>query len=319
MRTPLCLGLLALGAIASAQVLPTMIYKPARTVKDQNITLQGWGSGTIAETDGVAYAGTTSVRVSSRNFFQGGTMTLGDPIDLAKKFDDKSNLLRVTFFLEDAGWVYGMADRNEEKGGGNGLISNGGGAAMLSPGFTTSRYVVPSIPFKPKIKSVRMIVATTDGKRSEVYVPVGTSQSAVNALGWRCLAIPLQAINGFDRTNKIVQSISLSTDTVSTMYVGEIDVVSDDTPITGEVEDVTKLNLALDDEVTLTASGEGGASVLVYDWDFDSSDGIQVDEEGQQITHKFRKPGKFTVTLTISDKYGLKKPFVTSFPVVVNP
>src|SRR5689334_2007174 len=98
MKTALSIGLLMAGAIASAQVIPTILYAPARSIKDQKITLQGWGSGTISETDGIAYAGTSSIRVSSRNFFQGGTMTLGDPKDLAKKFDDRGNLLRLTFF-----------------------------------------------------------------------------------------------------------------------------------------------------------------------------------------------------------------------------
>src|SRR5690349_12865676 len=98
MKTALTVGLLAAGVFASAQVIPTVIYAPARTVKDQKISLQGWGSGTIAETDGIAYAGTSSIRVSSRNYFQGGTLNLGDPKDLAKKFDDKSNLIRLTFF-----------------------------------------------------------------------------------------------------------------------------------------------------------------------------------------------------------------------------
>ena len=319
MKTALTIGLLVAGAFASAQVIPTLIYAPARSVKDQKISLEGWGSGTIAETDGIAFAGTSSIRVSSRNFFQGGTMTLGEPKDLAKKYDDKSNLIRLTFFLEDSGWIYGKIDRNSEKSGGTGLIGHGGGAAQLAPGITTTREAIPSIPFKPKIKQVRMIITTTDGKKSEAYVPIGTSQSAANALGWRNLAIPLQAINGFDRTNKIIDSISLSTDTVATMYIGQIDVVTDDTPVRGQIDNVTKLNLALGDEVTLTASGEGGSSVLEYDWDFDDSDGIQIDDQGTMVKHKFRKAGTFKVTLTIADKYGLKKPFVTSIPVVVNP
>jgi len=322
MKTELTLGLLAAGVIASAQIVPTEIYAPARSVKDQKISLEGWGSGTISETDGVAFAGTSSIRVSSRNYFQGGTMIFGDPKDLAKKYDDKSNLLRVTFFLEDSGWVYGTTLKGNEKGGGNGLIGlagHAGGPVRFEAGITNDRYNKPAVPFKPKITSVRLIIATTDGKRSEAYVPVGTSQAAANGYGWRSLSLPLQAINGFDRTNKIIQSISVSTDSVATMYVGAVEVVTDDTPIRGMIDNITKLNLALGDEVTLTAEGEGGSSVLVYDWDFDDTDGIQVDDEGMVVKHKFRKPGTFKVTLTISDKYNLKKPFVTSFPVTVNP
>src|SRR2546423_11522211 len=219
MKKALSLGILFLACgIAAAQTIPVDLYAPARSIKDQKITLVGWGSGTIAETDGVAFAGTTSIRVSSRNFFQGGTMVLGQPVDLAKKFDDKTNLLDVTFFLEDAGWVYGVIDKNADKGGGGGgLKSRGGGAARFTGGTPSTLNINPSIPFKPKITSVRLILTTTDDKRNEGYFPVGTSQSAVNALGWRNISVPLQAINGFDRTNKIVKGISVYTDTYATM------------------------------------------------------------------------------------------------------
>jgi hypothetical protein len=102
------------------------------------------------------------------------------------------------------------------------------------------------------------------------------------------------------------------------VYVGAIDIMNDLTPIRGGVN-ADKLNLALGDQVKLTAWGDGGASVLLYQWDFDDRDGIQVDSEGLVVTRKFRKAGSFKVTLTVSDLYGLKKPFVTNFPVTVNP
>ncbi|MEA2553036.1 MAG: hypothetical protein QOJ65_1212 [Fimbriimonadaceae bacterium] len=315
----LSITLMALGGTAFAQVLPTLLYAPARTVAEQKITLQGWGSGTIAETDQIAYEGTTSIRVSSRNFFQGGTMFLGEPKDLAKKFDDKTNLLKVTFALEDAGFIFGKDEIESRRGSkGRDLIgTKGGGRASLGLGKPAEMRKLPALPFKPKIKTMRLIFTTTDGKKSEVYVPVGTSQNADQ--GWRSISVPLQAINGFDRTNKIVQNISLSTDTYATLYLGQINVVTDETPISGSIPGVTNLNMALGDKVALKAYGEGGSSVLVYEWDFDDRDGIQVDAEGWQVERKFRAPGKFKVTLTIRDMYDLKKPFVTSFPVTVNP
>jgi hypothetical protein len=320
MKTITSLALFASCAISMAQVAPLPLYAAARSIKDQNISLEGWGSGTISETDGIAYQGTKSVRVSSRNYFQGGSILLGAPVDLAKKYDDKTNLLTFTFFLEDAGWVYGVNDKGQDTSGSSGLKSKGGGAAQLKAGTKTSTFVNDApAPFKPKIAAFRLIITTTDNKKSEVYVPVGTSQSALDVRGWRNVSIPLQAINGFDRTNKVVKEISVSTDTFATVYVGQLAVTTDQTPITGEVQDIDSLNLALGDSRTFIARGEGGSSVLIYDWDFDATDGIQVDSEGQVVSHKFRTPGTFKVTLTISDLYGLKKPYVTTFNVKVNP
>ena len=68
----------ALGTAAMAQ---TSIYAPARSIKDQNISLRGWGSGTISETDETAFEGAFSLRVSTRNFFQGGMIAFGNPLD----------------------------------------------------------------------------------------------------------------------------------------------------------------------------------------------------------------------------------------------
>ena len=44
-----------------------------------------------------------------------------------------------------------------------------------------------------------------------------------------------------------------------------------------------------------------GPNALSYSWDFDASDGIQVDATGASPTHVFGAAGTYTVTLTVSD------------------
>ncbi|MBN1809162.1 MAG: TIGR03790 family protein [Planctomycetes bacterium] len=44
-----------------------------------------------------------------------------------------------------------------------------------------------------------------------------------------------------------------------------------------------------------------GPNQLTYSWDFDDSDGIQVDATGVNPTHAYGAPGTYTVTLTVSD------------------
>ncbi|RYG27897.1 PKD domain-containing protein, partial [bacterium] len=109
-------------------------------------------------------------------------------------------------------------------------------------------------------------------------------------------------------------------------YVGEVKVVNDATPIRGEISarlrngSVRKqgLNLANGDEVDFVGSGMGGSSVLKYTWDFNEADGIDADAEGQVVKRKFRKAGTYTVTLTVSDYFGLKEPYKTTLKVTVN-
>jgi hypothetical protein len=164
---------------------------------------------------------------------------------------------------------------------------------------------------------LRAIVTTTDGKKSEAYIPV--TSTAVDDRGWSTLAVPLQAISGLDRTNKQIQEIAFAADDTVTFYVGDLRVVSDTTPLRGETDVKGSLNIGATETRTFRGYGSGGASILKYTWDFDDADGIQVDAEGQTVRRRFRKPGTYTVTLTVSDFFGLKQPYTSTFKVTVNP
>ncbi|MCB8932444.1 MAG: PKD domain-containing protein [Fimbriimonadaceae bacterium] len=309
-------GAMCAGAVAQSGVL----YAPGRTIDDQGIVLRSWGSGAASQTDEAAYEGIYSVRVSTRNFFQGGILNFANTPDLATLYPDKNNLLRLTFRVADLNLTLGGGGGKGDAQGGaiGGLAGGGGGVAGTAGGKGGGRGAAQGggQSEKAALKELRFVITTTDGKRSEAYVPIDTSSSGDR--GWRTTAIPLQAIAGFDKTNKIVSSVALAGDATAVFYVGDLRVINDSTPISGE-PNVTKLNLALGDEVQLWAYGYGGASVLTYKWDFDSKDGIQVDAESQVVKRKFRKPGKYTITVTIADKYGLKKPYTTTIDVTVNP
>ena len=168
----------------------------------------------------------------------------------------------------------------------------------------------------PSIRRVRFVVTTTDGKRSEGYMDVVGRPA--DDRGWRRLSIPLQAVRGFENTNKQIASIAFSADATSTFFIGEVGLINDTTPISGDVN-VRELNLGLGDEVQLIATGFGGASVIRYEWDFDTQGQFETDAEGQVVRRRFRSPGEFLITVRFSDMYGLKAPFETTIRVTVNP
>ncbi len=308
----------AVAAVSYAVQSAPRLYSPLRSIADQGIALSNWGSGSISETDEISYEGTASLRVTSRNFFQGGVLNFNAPTDLSSTFADPANLLtlvvrtgEVTIVSGSTGGpggagpgAQGGSGENEGRGGG-GLTAQGGPGG----GAATTTTMVS------EVKTIRLILTTTDGKKSEIYVPVATSTA--DAKGWRTMGIPLQAIRGMKDTNKQLKSISLSTDTVASIYLGEIRVANDPTPIYGE-PNFRETNVGSGSTVTFSASGAGGSSVLRYSWDFDAKNGVAVDAEGQAVERRFRQPGTYTVTLTISDYYGLKKPYVTTLKVEVN-
>lgn len=351
----------SLSAFGFGQV-GNALYLPGHTIKDQKIGLRAWGSGTVAESKDVALEGTTSIGIFSRNYFQGGIMTFGTPVNLAAAFDDPNALLQLTFRVADMKTVItptvgaprpgqpgqppigtppGSGGRGGRGGRGGGLVMNVPGIGMqvgfqapqgMPPGFfPPGQFGQPGgqpgafpgqgtqAPQAPKapLETLRLIVTTTDNLRSEFYLPVSSSFGTDR--GWRSTAFPLSAITGFKRTNKIVKELSLSADNESFFYIGAIRIVSDSTPITGEV-DFKTLNLAQGDKVVLKARGYAGSTLLKYEWNFDDHGGPQVvDATGPTVTRIFSKPGNYKVTVTVRDFYKQKTPVTKSIDVTVNP
>lgn len=318
--------LLSIAAMGSA-FAQTVIYSPSRSIADQSISLKSWGSGSISETDEVAYEGTKSIRVSSRNYFQGGRITMGKSSALSSLYEDKDNLLMLAFRIANSSVRIGgggAGGRPGSEGGPGGLAGGdgggregGGGVGFGAPGGGKSGGgggAAASTTAAPALKNIRLVITTTDGMKSEVYMAIPAGADS----GWRQIGIPLQAITGFGKTNKDVKDVTFSGDSLATFYVGEIRVANDSTPITGSL-DRSDMNLALGDEVEFNGSAFGGASQLVYNWDFDESDGLQVEATGATIKRRFRKPGKYVVTMTVVDVYGLKKPLVKKATITVNP
>lgn len=321
---------LAVLSLAAAFALAAELYSPNRAAKDQGMTLKSWGSGTIAETSEAIFDGVGSLRISSRNFFQGGIINYDTPVDLSKEFGDRNNLLLLA--VQIPGATTGGAAGGNRGGGsgppvgaGTGGVSGlgGGGQEPFDPQGGAAGASVPSsggtsagaAAASSDIKVLRFVISTSDGKKSEAYVNLDTTLP--DAKGWRKVGIPLQAIRGFDKTNKMVSSIAVSTDTVGTVYIGAMNILNDATPVYAEPSS-RDLNLAQGDEVVLSATGSAGATPLKFMWDFDSADGITVDAEGQAVRRRFRKPGEYTITVTAQDIYGLKAPHSSTIKVVVN-
>jgi hypothetical protein len=323
MRTLLTTALAGLAVTAFAQV----IYTPNIALPDQKISLKPWGSGTIAETNEMAFEGTTSIRVSSRNFFQGGIMVFENPVDLSVPASQKPNMLMITVqsatsettFGGNAGGGGGRPGLGGSSAGGGGGAAGGidtGGGGGAAGGGAAGGGTAQVATLDATLSKVRAVITTTDGKKSEVYIDL---MSAIpNARGWKAVGVPLMSIPGFDRTNKTIKAIAFSGDTIGTFYIGELKVLNDTTPLYVEPT-VREANLALGDELSITAIGSGGASQLRYTWDFDAGNGVDVDAEGMTIKRRFRAPGEYTITLTVHDKFGLKQPFSTTIKVTVNP
>jgi hypothetical protein len=327
-------AILSLAALACASAADPILYTPTRSLPDQGIQLSSWGSGSIGEADELAYEGTSSIRISSRNFFQGGIMKFGRPVALGDAFGDRENLLLLTFqvpgtrtqlggvgggpagFLGPAG--FGGPAGAGGFGGPAGAGGFGGPAGAPGPGGAggfggfSSQAPAGDLP----VDEIRLVLTMTDGRKAEVFLKLDSN--LVDNRGWRTIGVPLQAISGLGSTNKTVASVAMSLDRPATIYVGDLKILTDSTPVYAEPM-IRELNLSFGQEVILYGNGTGGATPLRYTWDFDDADGVGVDAEGQAVRRRFLKPGSYTVTMTVQDIFGLKEQHRSTIKVVVNP
>lgn len=302
-------------ALMGSALAQQKLYDGTRALGDQNIAVEGWGSGIITETTEASYEGSSSLRISTRNFFQGGSIKFNSGVKLTDAYTNRSNLLMFVLRVASS-----PTSGNTSPAGGPGTGASGGGGQVGDegggPGGNPRGGQSSSIAQNPPgVDHVRVVITTTDGLRSEAYLDL--SDTMLDQRGWRRAGIPLQAISGFDRTNKEIAAISLSADEATTFYVGSIQIVEDSTPIMVEIP-MGDLNIGTGDTVVFRANAQGGATRLIYEWDFDDKDGIQVDAEGRAVRHRFRNPGTYTVTVTVRDAYGLKEPAKRTLTVTVN-
>lgn len=313
MKHAIALSMLAaLVASGSAQV-PTFLYSPGRSVADQGITLTGWGAGTVAESDETAFEGTTSIRVSSRNFFQGGIVRFTEGRDLAAAYADANNLLMFAVRVADASVTVSGGGAGSPDGAGiagAGAAGGGGGGGMRGGEDDARSGQSGAAPSEPTgLQNIRLVITTTDGLMSEATLPMGTVRP--NERGWRQVGFPLRAIRGFDRTNKNIRSIAFAANTPSTFFIGESRILNDSTPIYGELM-LNDMNIGSGEAITLQANGFGGATQLKYTWNIVAADGRSLSFEGQAIQRRFRVPGTYKVSVTVSDVFGLKPSFTTN-------
>jgi len=163
------------------------------------------------------------------------------------------------------------------------------------------------------MRQMRVVVVTTDGKQYEAVAPF--DPPLADEEGWFPIGIALGAFKGMP-PNAQIREIRLFGDAYGVFYVGEIRVATDPTPITGDAGE--EQIVAANDLVRLEARASAGITPLRYSWDFDARDGIQEDAVGRVVTTRYRRPGEYTVTLTVTDVFGLKKPFVATTKITVN-
>lgn len=190
------------------------------------------------------------------------------------------------------------------------------GAPPGMPGYGYGAYrggYTPPVTTTRVMRQMRVVVVTTDGKQYEAVAPF--DPPITDQEGWFPLGVALGAFKGLS-PNAQIREIRVFGDAYGVFYIGEIRIATDSTPISGDAGE--EQIVAANDLVRLEARASAGITPLRFSWDFDARDGIQEDAVGRVVTTRYRRPGEYTVTLTVTDIFGLKKPFIATTRITVN-
>ena len=327
---------LAVG-LASAGFADATLYAGQPT-ENAGITLRSWGAGTIEDSAETTFVGSRSIKVLTRGMLSGGWLVFNTPVDLRADLNAPDKAIRFTLrFAGASGGAAGGAGGPQAPGG-----IGGSGAPRGGPGFggegggpeAPGGFGGPGAPAgggaqttTPTLRELRLIIETSDGKRTETVVPLQNLRT--DESGWQSLSVPLRAIAGLRETNGQIAKIGFFGDTTGVFYIGEIRTLSESGPIQGYMaiqntfgsvftsRSQERLSIASGDELIFFGVAENVSTPVEYRWSF-GDDPSQVDGMGQVVRRRFPKRGNYTVHLTIADPLGVRPPATAKIQIQVN-
>ncbi|MDW8107085.1 MAG: PKD domain-containing protein [Armatimonadota bacterium] len=301
--------------------------QPASEAK---ITLRNWGSGTIEDSSDTTFVGSRSLKLSTRGLFSGGWIEFATPVDIRTDLNAPNGVMRFALRFPGvsaagAGATGGMprfGAPGEMAGGPQAPGGIGAPGALSGAGGGGGGQTAP-----PTLRELRLVLETSDGKRTEVLVPLQNLRP--DESGWQTLSVPLRSIPDLRDTNGQIRKIGVFGDTVGTFYIGEIRTLRESGSLQGYIavqnmygsvftsRSQERLSIASGDELVFYGVVEGVSTPVEYRWSF-SGDPSQVDGIGNAIRRRFPKRGTYTVHLTIVDPAGIRSPITAKVEIQVN-
>lgn len=301
------------ASFPSANAAPIIIYS-GQSLSIHGISLAGWGGGLAEESAERPLHTDRSIKLKTRDFYQGGRIDLQKPIDLAEVLREPNIYLVIVAQPAMSAQRLSVATM---AGAGTGAV----GAEPGAPGTEGAPGAVGMQPTQvqvPPIKRFRAVFVGPD-RSLEAY---SVGELKFNPGEWKTFGIPLACLQDKVGQSFPVHRILLSADAPDTVYIGAIELSRDNTVITASCQASRTNDIRKNVPVTFTAMADSGVTAVRFSWDFDATDGIQEEATGARVRHSFPKPGRYVVTMTAAPEEGdwkTKEPSVQTVEVEVVP
>jgi hypothetical protein len=283
----------------------------------EGFTVGDWGSGTSVFTSEMKYNDKQSLKITTKDLGEGARIDIKDPVDLTKAFANPNSFLQLALNFGSPSAGRSLLSGNSV--GHNGGMGMGRGMGMgMGMGTGMGRTSGPGGQVKnTRPNYIRLMLVLSSGEMLEARAPVAAFGGA--ATGWMNVNFPLPILKkNLNIEHYLVKRVIVSGDGNGSFYLGEIHTIEDSSSLKaygGESREVSRL-----DTVKFEATQNSSATPVRYTWDFgESKTGLCEDAVGRTVQHKFRTKGDYTVTLTVSDFFGLKAPATSTLKVRVRP
>lgn len=176
------------------------------------------------------------------------------------------------------------------------------------PGQPTQPAAPPPAPPQPRwqITWLRVELSTEKGP---VVAEMRELKPAAPSLqrGWQPISIPLSAFRGPGQGGTQVQRMIISGDQHDIFFIGQIKIAVDQAPIGLNVL-AQPVVVKAGDRVNLTAQVSPGLAAVRVSWDFGGNSVVGEEATGEKVVQIYPDKGEYTVTCTVSDPDGIKKP-----------
>jgi len=188
------------------------------------------------------------------------------------------------------------------------------GAAGM-PGMPGAGMMQVSQPAKP-IDRIRVVLVTDKGQLSSGGLLLDTNL-ALEGDWLRLSAVLSDFARPEDLQGATLQRVVITGNHEGTIYVGEVEIVQEDTPLVAQIEGAQVRHVRAGQTVQFTAKPQHEGVNANYQWDFDDLDGLSTNAYGESVSYQFPEAGYYVVTLRVADSNGQLQPRMDTVKVKV--
>jgi hypothetical protein len=335
MRTVLIgLGMLLLAAGALPAAPEIMLYNGDAQERG-GMRFDSWGSGYVGETTTAHYIGPQVLRLLTQGYYQAGVINYNQPVALKEYLGNPNAYLQLWLkpsVITAAAPASTTPPKTVTPAAPTRAQGPVGPRAMSRPGNPAAggNQALPARPAATPAPAVSGLVGKANFLVSQLQVVLLTDKGEMIADSW-----PIEAANlspgAWKRIDlpmayfksaqsepaSLLKGLRISGDRADVFYIGQMSLLVDDAPLRLQISgDPARPNI--DQAITFRANVEGGAASTLVSWDFDNSDGIQVQAQGDTVQWIYRQSGSYIVTAIATDEFGGKTPVTVTTMVIVN-